>query len=356
MIGQRNRPFPDRPAGGGLILALAVLASAIAPPATVAHAPDPLLGGGLYPQAAVLKWRWMPNQEPPAWMKPAIEAGAVDVTDSRVSKAPTFQRDANGKGDVQYGPGVPCGAAGIACARRMPPDDFLIAFREQGRAFDWGNLNWCQFHAVAPNGCYDVENITLDELGHVLVLDHHANFTDQRDYRDAVVQTVSRTKPKDGWNAHLFGRCDTATLQREYGLHLATSPVSTCLSIATVLTITASRTSLTQGTSVTFTATLKTGAAASHKKLAKQVLPSRTVRLERRVVGSTTWSTVGTMAAASTAGTYTFTYRPLQTYDYRIAFPTPNNEGLVGSTSGIVRVTVTPCTKAPCPVLLATGD
>ena len=33
-----------------------------------------------------------------------------------------------------------------------------------------------------------------------------ANFADDSDYRDAVVQTYSRTKPRDGWNAHAFGR------------------------------------------------------------------------------------------------------------------------------------------------------
>ena len=40
-------------------------------------------------------------------------------------------------------------------------------FREQGRVFDWGTLEWCQMYTTAPNGCYDVETVALDEFGHV---------------------------------------------------------------------------------------------------------------------------------------------------------------------------------------------
>ena len=58
--------------------------------------------------------------------------------------------------------------------------------------------------------------MTLDELGHVLGLDHHVNLADDSDYGDAVVQTYSRAKPKAFYNAHVFGRCDIATLQQVY--------------------------------------------------------------------------------------------------------------------------------------------
>ena len=69
-----------------------------------------------------------------------------------------------------------------------------------------------------PTAATTRENIALDEFGHVLVLDHHANYADDSDYRDAVVQTYSRTKPKAGYNAHAFGRCDVAALQQAYDL------------------------------------------------------------------------------------------------------------------------------------------
>ena len=70
--------------------------------------------------------------------------------------------------------------------------------------------------STPPNGCYDAETIALDEFGHVEVLDHHVNYADDRDYTDAVVQTFSRTKPRDGWNMHVLGVCDIATLQIRY--------------------------------------------------------------------------------------------------------------------------------------------
>ena len=71
--------------------------------------------------------------------------------------------------------------------------------------FDWGTLKWCQSYASPPNGCFDVETIALDEFGHVEILNHHVNYADERDYEDAVVQTVSRAKPETGWNMHRFG-------------------------------------------------------------------------------------------------------------------------------------------------------
>ena len=77
------------------------------------------------------------------------------------------------------------------------------------------------------------------------VLDHHVNYADQRDYEDAVVQTFSRTKPNDGYDQHAFGRCDVATLQREYDVVDSIAKYSTCLDIDTVLTIAGPRRSRT---------------------------------------------------------------------------------------------------------------
>ena len=120
--------------------------------------------------------------------------------------------------------------------RRNPPAKFGVWFRENGHRFDWGTLRWCELSG-GPDGCYQVRNVMLDELGHVLVLDHHENFGDDRDYDDAVVQTYSRTKPKAGWNAHAFGRCDVATLQQQYDVPSSTAAYSTCLDVPTELSI-----------------------------------------------------------------------------------------------------------------------
>ena len=63
----------------------------------------------------------------------------------------------------------------------------------------------------------------------------HVNYDGSSDYRDAVVQTFSRTKPSAGWNAPAFGRCDIATLQMLYDMAAWTADYSTCLDLTTVL-------------------------------------------------------------------------------------------------------------------------
>ena len=90
---------------------------------------------------------------------------------------------------------------------------------------------------AAPNGCYDAETVALDEFGHIEGLGHHVNFADDRDYTDAVVQTFSRTKPRDGYNMHVLGVCDVARLQIRYDTQHASFPYSTCLDLPTKLSL-----------------------------------------------------------------------------------------------------------------------
>jgi len=58
------------------------------------------------------------------------------------------------------------------------------------------------------------------------------------------------------------------------------------------------------------------------------------------------------MAPSSTVeGAYTATSWPTTTYDWRAYFATPSNEGLAGVASATLRVTVTTCTGAGCPLM-----
>jgi len=70
------------------------------------------------------------------------------------------------------------------------------------------------------------------------------------------------------------------------------------------------------------------------------VASGRTVTLQRRAPGATTWVTVGTMPAGTTAGTYVLGQRPGADTDYRAVFKTPTDEGINGDTSPTVRVDV----------------
>jgi len=316
-----------------------------------AHSPDPVLSGALWAQDQNVHYRWRAGQAPPAAMQTAINAAATDAGATRRSRAATFTFDVAGASWINYGLDVACGVNGIACFSRVnAPGSFSMSFREQGHVFDWGRLRWCQLSAFA-DGCYDAENVALDEFGHVDILTHHLNYADNRDYLDAVVQTFSHTKPNVGWSAHAFGRCDVASLQRKYDLQLSTAKYSTCLDLATTLSIGASATSVGYGGAVTFTAKLIVTDLAEYERLGGNPVSGRTVTIQRRPPGGA-WTSVATMTVASTSGgTYSFRASSVtSTAEWRAVFPKPSGDGLRGAASGALTVYVSGCTTAPCPL------
>src|SRR6476661_5769330 len=327
-----------------------VLSALLTAVPAAAHGPDPVLGGSLWPQNQRLEFRWRSGAVPPAAIRTAILDAGADVGATRGSKAATYAYDPAGANPIGYGTGATCGVNGLACFSRSAPTGFFMWFREQGHVFDWGSLKWCQMYTTAPTGCYDAETIALDELGHVEILDHHVNYTDDSDYEDAVVQTFSRTKPRDGWNMHGFGRCDVATLQREYDVLSWTTPYSTCLDVDTVLTLAASPSSIPYDTTTTLTATLRTVSRVAYERLGGNPVAGRVVRLQRRPVGTTSWVALGTMTAAA-PGSYAFAIRLTRSSEFRAVFTTPSDEGLNGSVSPTVTVVVAACTSS-CPLLL----
>ena len=332
-------------------LAMAVAAFAIGSAggaSTLAHGPDPLLGSTPWGQDQIVGYQWAASGVPPAWMAAAIDAGAADVGESRGSRAALFTRVSNAGSSIVYGGAVPCSSYGIACMNRTGvPDSFAgMWFRPQGWVFDWGALRWCQGLASPANGCYDAENVALDEFGHIEMLGHHVNFADETDFVDSVVQFAARSRPKVGWDEHVLGRCDIARLQLEYELQDPVNKVSTCLSLATSLSIVAGATYVYPGNSVRITGNLKIAVASSARLLSGDPMSARIISLQRRLPGTTTWSVAGTLLPNSTAGSYGLTITPPATYEYRLVFG-PSGEGVLGSTSSVVQVAVTTCTTAP---------
>jgi hypothetical protein len=317
----------------------------------VAHDPSPIFeGDGLWAPDADLTFDWSDAWMAPFDMRVAIKAGAADANASRGSRAATFRALDGAKNRVVYGTEVVCGTGGLACMRRNPPTGFGLWFRENGHRFDWGTLRWCQLYDPFPNGCYDVENITLDELGHVEVLDHHANYPDGSDFLDSVVQTVSHAKPGVGWNAHAFGRCDVAQLQRQYDV-TTTTRISTCLdAIPTMLSFSASAGSVAWDGSVRLTARLRIQDDPTVTfRLRGNDLDGRTVVLQRRPPGGT-WVDAQVLTATGTPGTYAANLRLRSTTEFRAVFRKPDDEPLLAVTSSTVRVTVTGgCSLPPCP-------
>ena len=333
------------------VAALAVpLAILLATAPAAGHSPDPVIGWPAWLQDQVVRFRWLAGEVPPAAMQTAIKAAATSSNASKYSRAPTFFHDPTGTSTVEYGADVFCGVAGLACADAgNAPETFRVAFRLHGWSFDWGRLRWCQMLDPVADGCYDVQNVMLDELGHVHGLGHHGNFADDRDYGDAVVQTVSRPRPKPFWNEHDFGRCDFATLQTRYDMTSWNAGYSTCLDLAVVLTFSASTTSIAPRSTVTFTGRLKVADNPGDGRLTDNPIAKRIVYLQRRPPGTTAWTTVGQMTSTTTAGTYTLAQSPTATYEWRAVFPKPATEGLRAFNSALVTVNVSGCTVEGCP-------
>lgn len=330
----------------GLVLALAMAGG------MSAHGPDPLLGGALWAQDQAVTYQWRAGQVPPAWMATAIDNAAADVNRARASRAATFSRVTSGSSStIAYGEPTGCSSAGLACADRSgAPASFKMWFRAQNYVFDWGTLRWCEGLATIANGCFDAETIGLDEFGHIEDLGHHANFTNGADYLDAVVQALSRARPDTGWFGHGFAPCDVARLQLEYDRQSSSALFSTCLAIATSTTLGASTTSIWVGSAVKFTAALKTTSASANRALKSDPISARSVVLQRRVVGSTTWTNIGAMTpSGTTEGTYVLTVSPTATYEWSAAFVPAAGDGVLKSVSGVIKVTVSGCSGTGCP-------
>jgi hypothetical protein len=192
--------------------------------------------------------------------------------------------------------------------------------------------------------------ITLHEFGHVQGLGHIDDAPDpgtSADWLDSVMHAVSRAKPKNGWNAHTFGPCDVASLQAGYQPATSTTAISTCHDLATTAVVSAASTVAYRAT-VKFTGTLAISSGVTYPALRGFPLSYRALILQRRLPNGTTWTTIGQMAQTTTEGQYTLSQSLTTTYDWRVQFSAPSNEGLEGDVSPIIRVTVGDCTAA-CP-------
>ena len=314
------------------VIALFVVAASV-----TAHGPDPIFSGR-WNQNQALQFSWRSGAVPSSVYQTAIKASAADASATRGSQAATFTYAAGAPNLIGYGVRATCSPLGIACFSRNPPTSFTMWMREQGHRFDWGSLRWCQAYTTWPNGCFDVENIMLDEFGHVEMLNHHVNLGDESDYLDAVVQTRSHAKPMVGWNAHAFGRCDVASLQLQYDMQGWGARYSTCLDLGTTLALSASPPTIPAGGTVTLTAMLKVADDPSYVRLGLNPVSLRTLTLQQRPAGTAAWASVGTMVPASASGTYAKSLSLSSTTEFRAIFAKPSNEGLRAATSPVATV------------------
>jgi len=302
-----------------------------------ATAPTPA-SGQVWHQNQRVTYRWHEGDVPPSWMRSAINAAANDSNDSRDAKAAVLSQSDSGTSWIGYTGDIPTTWA-IGYTVRNIPNSFTMRLRPQGYPLDWGTMRWCQAYDTPPTGCYDAEMIALHEFGHAQTLDHPDD-TDVTNWTDTVMHWAPKTKAKAGWNQHDFGQCDVARLQIRYEPLTSSTRISTCLDLNTDISLSSSLGSIASGSNVVLTARLKIVDNAMYPLLASEPLSSRTINVQRRAIGSSSWSSFGQMTALDDNGRYTKTFSPSDTYDYRVIFNSPANEGLEGDTSLTVRVSV----------------
>ncbi len=345
--------------GALLGISLAVLlASAVG-----ANSPDPLLGGSLFATDQALTYSWLSGKVPDPWMQNGINAGAANsnkltaATNTQGTKIATFAYGSGGTSKISMEQTNSCGGSqALACfSRAGAPNSFTVKVNKHGMVLSGFTLKWCGWYAAQnppqtepSSGCYDVANVTLDELGHVLILDHHDNAVPGSVYTDAVVQALSHAKPDTAWNAANYARCDIANLQTQYGMKTSSKLYSTCLTprVAPTLSFNASPTSGTMNTVVSFTSTLTTGNWPGDfgDRISLKPAHARTVYLQRAPIGSSSFTNFVAMSPGVTAGTYAASVAITGDYQWRVNFPQPSNEGfLAARTTGALTINCTNC-------------
>ena len=285
-----------------------------------------------------LYYRWKTGSEPPAWAKPAMKAAAADSNASRKAKAAIFDYDPDGVSWLAYTDDLPTNWA-IGFSVRDVPNSFTIRMRPHGTQLDWGTLRWCEFYVDAPNGCYDLEMVTLHEFGHAQTLGH-VDESAIDSYTDTLMHASGlHSKARNGWNQHVYGRCDVARLQIRYEPLNTNTRISTCLDLRSQLSLSPPSTTVGDGSTMTLTARLKIDPNEVYPNLAGQPLSGRSVVLQKRLPAETGWTTVGEMASVTDdTGRYVKTVTVKTTYDWRASFTAPSDEGLRSTNSPITRL------------------
>ena len=135
-----------------------------------------------------------------------------------------------------------------------------------------------------------------------------------------------------------FGACDVATLQREYDVPTLDARYSTCLDLSTTLTLAASPTSVAYGgTRPRSPRRSRSPTSRAYDRLRGNAVSGRTVTLQRRAPGTTTWITVGDDGGRQLPAPTTSRSSSWPSTEFRAVFKTPTDEGLKGDTSPTVR-------------------
>ena len=303
--------------------------------------PVPNFSAGGWPKNKTLSFRWRAGGAPPSWAAGAMKNAAADATGSSDARSPKFVYRSDATNAIGYTGSVPgyCGINGIACAGRAMPSTWGVWLRPHGTDYAWGTLRWCQRNS-ASKSCFDIRRVTLHELGHIAGLNHPSNAGFTLAAKETVMQAITPARPKTGASRHSFGRCDVATLQELYDTPDNRTAISTCNDVATKVTLSTSKASVSPGGSVKLKAQLRIDSRSAYRQLSGNYLNARSLKLKYRRAGSEdSWKTLW-MKPTYASGRYELSLSPDATWEYKAVFPEPADEGLRYSRSTIVKVKV----------------
>lgn len=191
---------------------------------TAANAGDPVLNfGWRWSNNFVGTYRFTPSFPADAWMRTAA-SNAVNHISRSPYRNPSFNLTTSGSANVHLqflnSAGNNCAGLGfywVGCAATTLNAPFNTWWVSLANNYCWtnGTNNWCT-HVTR----FDLQSVTLNEMGHVNFLNHHVN----PDYTDAVVQAAPVAYPNANWSMRTLRQMDNVTLNALYGYDGCTIP------------------------------------------------------------------------------------------------------------------------------------
>ena len=208
----------------GGVVALLLAVGALSPGPAAAADYDPALLGWAWPAGTTGTWRFgsFPTT---SWMRTAV-TNAVNTISHSPYRNPDFEYTTGSSANVtvEYvnSSATPC-TTGVynwkGCARTTATSPFATWWVWLASNSCWTNGSGGRT-CGSDAGALDVETVTLNEMGHVNILGHHANPA----YSDAVVQAAPVSYPNANWQMRTLRWADTGRLNLLYGRDPCTTP------------------------------------------------------------------------------------------------------------------------------------
>jgi hypothetical protein len=315
------------------MIVISVVLSLAVPVTVLAAAPTPSNGTRSWAKNAVTTYRF--DSSVVAWMKPYIQ----DVLDVQWESATTnnsahvdFSYSAAGAGTIKVADSTGLAACDtvtywLGCADGSNHSAWKIWLRKTP------SHPWCQVSNVT--GCYDLERVLIHEVGHIGgYLGHNVADTN---YLDTVMTVAPPKKGVSGYNIHHLQRCDEATMQLLYDVKSISGPYADCFAdiagsgtTGLLPTLTSNGDGLGDcyGVMVPVSGRLAIKSTTSYQELSGNALAGRVVSFDRRVAGTTTWTTdvaTTTTTTGATGNNWTEGFSgsgtgPSVTYEFRAHF------------------------------------